>query len=66
MTSAPIIGSIPFGPAAKKSPIIRHDDRLSRRADSFRTLRTNLRHNDVSNVPAATSRQLGRWREPSP
>lgn len=48
VTSSPLIGSIPFDPTAKKSPIIRRDDRLSRRAESFRTLRTNLQYLDAN------------------
>lgn len=41
-TSAPIIGAIAFDPKAQQRPLIVHADPRSPRAESFRTLRTNL------------------------
>jgi capsular exopolysaccharide synthesis family protein len=51
VTATPIVGSIPYDPAAKKHPLVRHDDRLSRRAESFRTLRTNLQYLELFDGP---------------
>lgn len=42
ITDAPIIGGIVFDPKAKERPLIVHADPHSPRAESFRTLRTNL------------------------
>ncbi|NRD27268.1 polysaccharide biosynthesis tyrosine autokinase [Frigoribacterium sp. VKM Ac-2836] len=42
VTSAPILGGISFDPGAKKRPLIVHADPRSPRAESFRSLRTNL------------------------
>ncbi|MET0990536.1 MAG: polysaccharide biosynthesis tyrosine autokinase [Glaciihabitans sp.] len=42
ITSAPIIGAIAFDPKAQQRPLIVHADPRSPRAESFRTLRTNL------------------------
>lgn len=47
VTSAPIIGGIAFDPKAKQRPLIVHADPRSPRAESFRTLRTNLSFLDV-------------------
>lgn len=42
VTSAPILGGIAFDPEAKSRPLVVHADPRSPRAESFRTLRTNL------------------------
>lgn len=42
ITSAPIMGGIGFDPKAAERPLIVQDDPLSPRAESFRSLRTNL------------------------
>lgn len=42
VTDAPMLGGISFDPGAKKQPLILHADPRSPRAESFRTLRTNL------------------------
>ncbi|CAD5991222.1 polysaccharide biosynthesis tyrosine autokinase [Agreia sp. COWG] len=47
ITDAPILGGIVFDPKAAERPLIVHDDPRSPRAESFRTLRTNLRYLDV-------------------
>ncbi|MET0887058.1 MAG: polysaccharide biosynthesis tyrosine autokinase, partial [Mycetocola sp.] len=47
ITTAPVIGGIAFDPKAKQRPLIVHVDPRSPRAESFRTLRTNLSFLDV-------------------
>ena len=47
VTPAPIIGAIAFDPKAKERPLIVHADPLSPRAESFRSLRTNLQFLDM-------------------
>lgn len=47
ITDTPIIGGIAFDPKAKQRPLIVHADPRSPRAESFRTLRTNLSFLDV-------------------
>ncbi|AWB85663.1 polysaccharide biosynthesis tyrosine autokinase [Mycetocola zhujimingii] len=42
VTPAPILGGITFDPEAKKRPLVVHADPRSPRAESFRSLRTNL------------------------
>lgn len=42
VTKAPILGGISFDPGAKKRPLIVNADPRSPRAESFRSLRTNL------------------------
>nr|BFF16221.1 hypothetical protein GCM10025699_75240 [Microbacterium flavescens] len=42
VTDAPILGGISYDPGAKKQPLIVHADPRSPRAESFRSLRTNL------------------------
>lgn len=44
VTETPIIGGIVFDPKAKERPLIVHADPQSPRAESFRTLRTNLQY----------------------
>jgi capsular exopolysaccharide synthesis family protein len=46
-TDTPLIGAIAFDPKAKERPLIVHADPLSPRAESFRTLRTNLQFLDM-------------------
>jgi capsular exopolysaccharide synthesis family protein len=47
ITDVPILGGIVFDPKATERPLIVHDDPRSPRAESFRTLRTNLQFLDV-------------------
>jgi capsular exopolysaccharide synthesis family protein len=42
VTKSPILGGISFDPGAKKRPLIVHGDPRNPRAESFRSLRTNL------------------------
>ena len=46
-TEAPVLGGIAFDPDAKKRPLIVHADPRNPRAESFRSLRTNLQFVDV-------------------
>ncbi|WP_165067508.1 polysaccharide biosynthesis tyrosine autokinase [Marisediminicola senii] len=50
VTTVPIIGGIVFDPKAKDRPLIVHADPRSPRAESFRTLRTNLQYLDADRV----------------
>jgi succinoglycan biosynthesis transport protein ExoP len=47
LSEAPILGGIVFDPKANERPLIVHDDPRSPRAESFRTLRTNLQFLDI-------------------
>ncbi|WP_130176345.1 polysaccharide biosynthesis tyrosine autokinase [Cryobacterium sp. SO1] len=47
VTDVPILGGIVFDPRAHDRPLIVHSDPRSPRAESFRTLRTNLQFLDV-------------------
>jgi capsular exopolysaccharide synthesis family protein len=47
LTDIPVLGGIVFDPKAKERPLIVHVDPRSRRAESFRTLRTNLQFLDT-------------------
>ena len=47
VTDIPILGGIVFDPKAGERPLIVHVDPRSPRAESFRTLRTNLQYLDV-------------------
>ena len=47
ITDVPVLGGIVFDPNAKTRPLIVHEDSTSPRAESFRTLRTNLQFLDV-------------------
>ncbi|MDH6180220.1 capsular exopolysaccharide synthesis family protein [Microbacteriaceae bacterium SG_E_30_P1] len=47
ITDIPIIGGIAFDPRAVDRPLIVHEDPRSPRAESFRTLRTNLQFVDI-------------------
>ncbi len=51
ITEAPVLGEIPDDPDAKKDPLLKGDDKLSPRAEPFRTLRTNLQFLDVEGNP---------------
>ena len=53
VTDAPIIGGIVFDPKARERPLIVHADPHSPRAESFRTLRTNLQFLDAGRVSRA-------------
>ncbi len=46
VTTTPVLGVIAHDPKAKTRPLIVHDDRLSARAEAFRTFRTNLQYLD--------------------
>jgi len=48
LTDAPVLGGIVFDPKAQGRPLIVHEDAMSPRAESFRTLRTNLQFLDAS------------------
>ncbi|MDN4477431.1 polysaccharide biosynthesis tyrosine autokinase [Demequina sp. SYSU T00039] len=47
VVDAPVLGGIVFDPKAKSRPLIVHEDAKSPRAESFRTLRTNLQFLDA-------------------
>ena len=47
LTDRPLLGGIAYDPDATKRPLIVHADPRSPRAESFRTLRTNLQFLDV-------------------
>ncbi len=47
ITDTPVIGGIVFDPKATERPLIVHADPRSPRAESFRTLRTNLQYLDL-------------------
>lgn len=47
LTDIPIIGGIAFDPRAVERPLIVHEDPRSPRAESFRSLRTNLQFLDI-------------------
>lgn len=47
ITDAPILGGIAFDPQANTRPLIVHADPRSPRAESFRSLRTNLQFLDI-------------------
>ncbi|WP_062465151.1 polysaccharide biosynthesis tyrosine autokinase [Demequina soli] len=47
VTDAAVLGGIVFDPKAKQRPLIVHEDAMSPRAESFRTLRTNLQFLDA-------------------
>jgi capsular exopolysaccharide synthesis family protein len=50
ITDLPILGGIVFDPKAGERPLIVHVDPRSPRAESFRTLRTNLQFLDIERV----------------
>lgn len=47
VTDSPVLGGIVYDPKAKERPLIMHADPSSPRAESFRTLRTNLQFLDL-------------------
>jgi len=47
LTDLPVLGGIVYDPNAKERPLIVHEDSQSPRAESFRTLRTNLQFLDA-------------------
>ena len=51
LTDKPMLGGIAFDPDAPKRPLIVHADPRSPRAESFRTLRTNLQFLNVEDGP---------------
>ena len=51
VTDIPLMGGIAFDPKAKQRPLIVQADPKSPRAESFRSLRTNLQFLDVSDQP---------------
>lgn len=50
ITDRPMLGGVAYDPEAKKRPLIVHADPRSPRAESFRTLRTNLQFLDVDSA----------------
>ncbi len=57
-TNAPLLGGITFDPDAKKRPLIVHADPRSPRAESFRTLRTNIQFLAVSDTAEPKGRSF--------
>lgn len=53
VTDRPLLGGIALDPDAKKRPLIVHADPRNPRAESFRTLRTNLQFLTVEGGPAS-------------
>lgn len=51
VTDAPLLGGIALDPDAKKRPLIVHADPRNPRAESFRTLRTNLQFLNIEGGP---------------
>ena len=51
VTDKPLLGGISFDPDAQKRPLVVHVDPRSPRAESFRTLRTNLQFLNVDSGP---------------
>lgn len=51
LTEAPMLGGIAFDPEAPKRPLIVHADPRSPRAESFRSLRTNLQFLNIEGGP---------------
>lgn len=51
VTDKPMLGGISFDPDAKRRPLVVHADPRSPRAESFRTLRTNLQFVNVDGGP---------------
>lgn len=51
LTDRPVLGGIAFDPEATKRPLIVHADPRSPRAESFRSLRTNLQFLNVDSGP---------------
>lgn len=56
VTDAPMVGGITFDPEAKQRPLIVHADPRNPRAESFRTLRTNLQFLAVNDESARRGR----------
>ena len=55
VTDRPVLGGIAFDPETKTRPLIVHADPMNPRAESFRTLRTNLQFVDVDQGDSAKS-----------
>lgn len=55
VTDKPVLGGITFDPETKTRPLIVHADPLNPRAESFRTLRTNLQFIDIDQASGAKS-----------
>ncbi|TFB47780.1 polysaccharide biosynthesis tyrosine autokinase [Cryobacterium tagatosivorans] len=51
VTDTPMLGGITFDPEAKKRPLVVHADPKNPRAESFRSLRTNLQFVNVEGGP---------------
>ena len=51
VTDKPMLGGISFDPDARKRPLVVHSDPRSPRAESFRTLRTNLQFVNIDGGP---------------
>lgn len=55
VTDKPVLGGIAFDPETRTRPLIVHADPMNPRAESFRTLRTNLQFVDVDQAERAKS-----------
>ena len=51
VTDKPLLGGITFDPDTKRRPLVVHADPRSPRAESFRTLRTNLQFLNIDGAP---------------
>ncbi|MFF1571162.1 polysaccharide biosynthesis tyrosine autokinase [Leifsonia sp. NPDC058292] len=51
VTDKPILGAVSYDPSAKKRPLIVHADPRNPRAESFRSLRTNLQFVNIGDQP---------------
>lgn len=58
ITDAPLLGGITYDASAKDKPLVVHVDPRSRRAESFRTLRTNLQFLAVSEESSHVGRSF--------
>ena len=50
VTTAPVLGAIGYDPDAGRRPLVVHDDPRSPRAESFRSLRTNVQFLDLDDA----------------
>jgi capsular exopolysaccharide synthesis family protein len=53
VTDKPLLGGISFDPDTRRRPLVVHADPRSPRAESFRTLRTNLQFLNIEGAPRA-------------
>ncbi|MBT2502633.1 polysaccharide biosynthesis tyrosine autokinase [Curtobacterium sp. ISL-83] len=50
LTELPVLGGVAFDPSAARQPLVVHDDPRHPRAESFRTLRTNVQFVDLDDT----------------